>query len=77
MEQIALEQELQQGFAPPSLLLHEIGNKYYEPQGCQVLLPVMVERDYPLAISCLLGSQILSAKIAINLSFVPTALRVG
>lgn len=31
LEQIPLEQELQQSFAPPSLLLHEIRNKYYEP----------------------------------------------
>lgn len=76
MEQIALEQELQQGFASPSVLLHEIGNKYYEPRGCQVLLPVMVGRDYPLAISHLQGSQIISEKMAINLSFIPAALRV-
>lgn len=75
MEEIALEQELWQGFAPPSLLLHEIGNKYYEPQECQVLLPVMVERNYTLEISHLQGKQIISAKMVINLSFVPAALQ--
>lgn len=46
------------------------------PGDVRVLFSVMSQRDYPLTISCLQGSQIINAKTSIDQSFVEAALWV-